>query len=229
MLRQKVDDAVPHIGIGDHAGCHIGDEDGIGLLRDGDALGRDLARDAHGEAGAEGDAEDAGGGGYSELEELAEIVKAHPQLMVLSDEIYEYIIFEGEMVSIGSLPGMGERTITVNGFSKGFTKRSLKGIEELVNEAANGVGDFEVTFTAREFERIEQARKLLGIATAYRTVVASDGVVSETTKVGLVRPVAAALELLFIARTFKRRKRVGPGDRGKFLASIRCHFLNLSC
>ena len=52
-----------------------------------------------------------------------------------------------------------------NGFSKGFTKRSLKGIEELVNEAANGVGDFEVTFTAREFERIEQARKLLGIAT----------------------------------------------------------------
>lgn len=55
-----------------------------------------------------------------ELEELAEIVKAHPQLMVLSDEIYEYILFEGEMVSIGALPGMGERTITVNGFSKGF-------------------------------------------------------------------------------------------------------------
>ena len=55
-----------------------------------------------------------------ELAELAEVVKAHPQLMVLSDEIYEYILFEGEMVSIGSLPGMLERTITVNGFSKGF-------------------------------------------------------------------------------------------------------------
>ena len=40
--------------------------------------------------------------------------------MVLSDEIYEYIIFDGEMVSIGALPGMRERTITVNGFSKGF-------------------------------------------------------------------------------------------------------------
>ena len=40
--------------------------------------------------------------------------------MVLSDEIYEYIIFDGEMNSFGALPGMRERTITVNGFSKGF-------------------------------------------------------------------------------------------------------------
>ena len=41
-------------------------------------------------------------------------------MMVLSDEIYEYIIFEGAMTSIGALPGMRERTITVNGFSKSF-------------------------------------------------------------------------------------------------------------
>jgi aspartate aminotransferase len=38
----------------------------------------------------------------------------------MSDEIYEYIIFDGAMASIGALPGMKERTITVNGFSKGF-------------------------------------------------------------------------------------------------------------
>jgi len=56
----------------------------------------------------------------AELEELASVVKAHPRLMVLSDEIYEYILFGGEMVSMGSLPGMQQRTITVNGFSKGF-------------------------------------------------------------------------------------------------------------
>lgn len=56
----------------------------------------------------------------TELEALADLVKSHPRLMVLSDEIYEYILFGGEMVSIGSLPGMKERTITVNGFSKGF-------------------------------------------------------------------------------------------------------------
>jgi aspartate aminotransferase len=56
----------------------------------------------------------------AELEEIAAIVRAHPQMMVLSDEIYEYIIFEGAMTSIGMLPGMRERTITVNGFSKSF-------------------------------------------------------------------------------------------------------------
>lgn len=56
----------------------------------------------------------------SELEAIAALVRAHPKLMVLSDEIYEYILFDGEMVSFGSLPGMLERTITLNGFSKGF-------------------------------------------------------------------------------------------------------------
>lgn len=56
----------------------------------------------------------------AELEEIARLVTAHPRMMVLSDEIYEYIMFGGEMISIGSLPGMRERTITVNGFSKGF-------------------------------------------------------------------------------------------------------------
>jgi aspartate aminotransferase len=56
----------------------------------------------------------------AELAGLAALVRAHPRLMVMSDEIYEYIIFEGQMASIGALPGMRERTITVNGFSKGF-------------------------------------------------------------------------------------------------------------
>jgi aspartate aminotransferase len=56
----------------------------------------------------------------AELEDIAALVRAHPRLMVLADEIYEYILFEGEMVSFGSLPGMLDRTITLNGFSKGF-------------------------------------------------------------------------------------------------------------
>jgi aspartate aminotransferase len=56
----------------------------------------------------------------AELQEIAALVRTHPKLMVLSDEIYEYILFDGEMVSFGSLPGMLERTITLNGFSKGF-------------------------------------------------------------------------------------------------------------
>ena len=56
----------------------------------------------------------------AELQQLARVVTSHPRLMVLSDEMYEYIVFEGEVASIGALPGMKPRTITVNGFSKSF-------------------------------------------------------------------------------------------------------------
>jgi len=41
-------------------------------------------------------------------------------LLVLTDEVYEKLVFEGEHISIGSLDGMRERTITVNGFSKAY-------------------------------------------------------------------------------------------------------------
>jgi aspartate aminotransferase len=47
-------------------------------------------------------------------------VRQHPTMMVLADEIYEYILFDGELTSFGTVPGMLERTITLNGFSKGF-------------------------------------------------------------------------------------------------------------
>jgi aminotransferase len=54
------------------------------------------------------------------VREIAEIAKRH-DLIVLSDEIYAKIIFEGsEHLSIASLPGMKERTITLNGFSKSY-------------------------------------------------------------------------------------------------------------
>jgi len=56
----------------------------------------------------------------AELSSLAEVVKSHPRLMVLSDEIYEYIVFDGKMTSFATLPGMRDRAITVNGFSKSF-------------------------------------------------------------------------------------------------------------
>lgn len=56
----------------------------------------------------------------AELEELAAVVLQWPGLMVISDEIYEHIVFDGDHRSIGALPGMLERTITVNGISKAF-------------------------------------------------------------------------------------------------------------
>lgn len=55
-----------------------------------------------------------------ELEALAAVLRKHPQVYVISDEIYEYITFGKKHLSFGTLEGMYERTITVNGFSKGF-------------------------------------------------------------------------------------------------------------
>ncbi len=55
-----------------------------------------------------------------ELRALGEVFKKHPQVLIVSDEIYEYITFEGKMFSIGSIPELQGRTVTVNGLSKGF-------------------------------------------------------------------------------------------------------------
>jgi aspartate/methionine/tyrosine aminotransferase len=55
-----------------------------------------------------------------DLETIAEFAKQH-HLIVFSDEIYEKIIYDdAKHISIGSLPGMEDRTITVNGFSKAY-------------------------------------------------------------------------------------------------------------
>ncbi|MBY5952758.1 pyridoxal phosphate-dependent aminotransferase [Algoriphagus marincola] len=56
----------------------------------------------------------------SELEAIADVIKKHEGIMVIADEIYELINFTGKNFSIASLPGMFDRTITVNGFSKGY-------------------------------------------------------------------------------------------------------------
>ena len=55
-----------------------------------------------------------------ELQAIAAVVLKHENLMVIADEIYELINFVGKNYSIASFPGMFERTITVNGFSKGY-------------------------------------------------------------------------------------------------------------
>lgn len=54
-----------------------------------------------------------------ELEPIAKFVVEN-DLYVISDEIYSELCYKGEHVSIASLPGMRDRTIVINGFSKGF-------------------------------------------------------------------------------------------------------------
>ncbi len=56
-----------------------------------------------------------------ELRALADVLNDHPEVNIISDEIYEYIIFEDEHVSILNVaPELKERTVLINGFSKGF-------------------------------------------------------------------------------------------------------------
>jgi len=55
-----------------------------------------------------------------DLQNIAQVAQEH-NLMVFADEIYEKLVYDGaEHISIGCLPGMEERTITVNGFSKAY-------------------------------------------------------------------------------------------------------------
>ena len=57
---------------------------------------------------------------YEELETLAEVLKKHERVMVISDEIYEHINYTGKHASMAQVPGMKERTVIINGVSKAY-------------------------------------------------------------------------------------------------------------
>jgi aspartate aminotransferase len=57
---------------------------------------------------------------YEEMEKIARIVEKHEGLFIISDEIYEHIIFTGKHVSMASFDFIYDRVITVNGVSKGY-------------------------------------------------------------------------------------------------------------
>ncbi|MFB6107538.1 MAG: pyridoxal phosphate-dependent aminotransferase [Haloplanus sp.] len=61
----------------------------------------------------------------SELEEIAEFAREH-DLVVLADEIYAALTYEGDHTSIATLPGMRERTVVFNGFSKAYAMTGLR-------------------------------------------------------------------------------------------------------
>lgn len=58
--------------------------------------------------------------GQQALEDMAAVLAKHPQVLIIADEIYEYIHFGDKHVSMGALLGMQDRVVTINGFSKGF-------------------------------------------------------------------------------------------------------------
>ena len=56
----------------------------------------------------------------NELREIAKVFEKHPQVFIVSDEIYEHINFTNQHFSIGRIDSLKDRVITVNGVSKGF-------------------------------------------------------------------------------------------------------------
>lgn len=85
-----------------------------------------------------------------EAEETAAFVQQR-DLLVIADEAYEDLVYEGEHVSIASLPGMAERTVTVYTFSKSYAMTGwrigyvvakepfMTGLKKLVLYSTNGV------------------------------------------------------------------------------------------
>lgn len=86
-----------------------------------------------------------------ELRAIAKVVEKHPDVFVLADEIYEYINFREEgHFSIGSIPEIKDRVITVNGMAKGFAmtgwrigyigaaKWIVDGVEKLQGQVTSG-------------------------------------------------------------------------------------------
>ena len=86
----------------------------------------------------------------TEAQETADFAQAH-DLVVIADEAYEDLVYEGEHVSIASLPGMAERTITTYTFSKSYAMTGwrigyavakepfMTGLKKLVLYSTNGV------------------------------------------------------------------------------------------
>jgi aminotransferase len=74
----------------------------------------------------------------AELETIAELCRTHDALAI-TDEIYEYILFDGARhVSIGTLPGMAERTVTISGLSKTWSATGWRIGWCLASEALTG-------------------------------------------------------------------------------------------
>lgn len=57
---------------------------------------------------------------FDELKRLSEVFVKNPQLIIISDEIYEYINFSESHTSLGVFPEIYEQTVTLNGLSKSF-------------------------------------------------------------------------------------------------------------
>lgn len=101
----------------------------------------------------------------SELEAIADEISKHDNIFIVSDEIYEYINFTDQHTSIGTIPSVKDRTITVNGFAKGFAMTGWRlgymGGPDWIAEACTKIQG-QVTSGANSFGQKAAAEALLG-------------------------------------------------------------------
>ena len=119
-----------------------------------------------------------------ELIALAEVFKKHPNVFIMSDEIYEYINYEGEHESIAQFDFLKDRVILINGLSKGYAMTGWR----LGYVAANAT-------VAKACEKIQ------GQVTSGATAITQRAAITALT--GDMKPTAA-----MVAEFTKRRQRV---------------------
>jgi aspartate aminotransferase len=99
-----------------------------------------------------------------ELKAIADAIAPHTHVYIISDEIYEYINFTGKHVSIGSFDNVKDRTITINGFAKGFAMTGWRlgyiGAPKFIAEACNKIQG-QVTSGAASFSQKAGAEALM--------------------------------------------------------------------
>lgn len=84
-----------------------------------------------------------------ELAALVEVFERHPQVLIISDEIYEYINYLGQHQSIAQFSSMKDRVVVVNGFSKGYAMTGWRlGYVAATKEIAQACEKFQSQFTS---------------------------------------------------------------------------------
>lgn len=117
----------------------------------------------------------------AELEGLVEVFKKHPQIIVISDEIYEYINYCGCQESVAQFNEMKDRTVVINGLSKGFAMTGWR-----------------LGYLAAPKEVARACEKLQGQFTS-----GANAVTQRTAIVALTAPLDASVEM---TKEFTRRK-----------------------
>lgn len=118
----------------------------------------------------------------SELAALAEVFRKHPQIAIISDEIYEYINYVGKHESIAQFEDLKDRIIIVNGLSKGFAMTGWR-----------------LGYTAAPVEISKAMEKLQGQFTS-----ATNSITQKATVTALTADLTSSYEM---TKEFARRKK----------------------